>query len=253
MDVFRRLIYKGYGCPQVAVLSPLTLLPVSCAPIDLSCWITEAGASVETKSSTNSEGSFGSCCIPEWLLHSAQLTLQQRSIAGKTLYVTVGCEGWSEPTAWVFLSFQQKMYYKYNKSIISSHLGSKHINICKCCLLCKAPNCGAQMESERRTCVAWLSVKNKICAGSYFVPGTVWAVFGWGKRGRENCHKWSNYFRVRSSFGFISSRLWPSETQPSRTTGCVISSLCPPQHARTFLRQFSTGTFFCAALGFWFF
>lgn len=38
-------------------------------------------------------------------------------------------------------------------------------------------------------------------------------------------HKWSNYFRMRSLFGSISSRLWPRETQPSSATGSVISSL----------------------------
>lgn len=72
------------------------------------------------------------------------------------------------------------------------------------------------------------SEENKICTGSYFVPRTVWAVFGWGKRGRGNRHKWSNYLGMRSLFGSISSRLWPRETQPSSTTACVISSLRPP-------------------------
>lgn len=65
--------------------------------------------------------------------------------------------------------------------------------------------------------------------GSYFVPRTVRAVFNWGKRGRGNRHKWSNYLGMRSLFGSISSRLWPREAQPSSTTGCVISSLRPPR------------------------
>lgn len=55
------------------------------------------------------------------------------------------------------------------------------------------------------------------------------------QRGRGgNRHKWSNYLRMRSLFGSISSRLWPREAQPSSTTGCVISSLRPPRCARTF-------------------
>lgn len=91
--------------------------------------------------------------------------------------------------------------------------------------------------------------KNKICTGSYFVSRTVWAVFSWGKRGRGNRHKWSNYLGMRSLFGSISSRLWPSEAQPSSTTGCVISSLRPARCTRTFFSEFGWGTF-CPAVGF---
>ena len=76
-----------------------------------------------------------------------------------------------------------------------------------------------------------------------------------GRREREggreggNRHKWSNYLGMRSLFGSISSRLWPRETQPSRTTACVISSLRPPRRTRTFFRGFGRGTF-CPTVGF---
>lgn len=93
------------------------------------------------------------------------------------------------------------------------------------------------MKSEWELPVAWPSEESKICPGSYFVPRTVWAVFGWGKRGRGNRHKWSNYFGMRSLFGSISSRLWPREAQPSSTTGCVISSLRPPRCTGTFFQR----------------
>lgn len=97
--------------------------------------------------------------------------------------------------------------------------------------------------------LTWPLEENKICTGSYFVPRTVWAVFCWGKRGRGNRHKWSNYLGMRSLFGSISSRLWPRETQPSSTTGCVISSLRPLRPTRTFLSEFGWGTF-CPPVGF---
>lgn len=107
----------------------------------------------------------------------------------------------------------------------------------------------AEMNSEWRRPVAGPCEENKICTGSYLVTRTVWAVFGWGKSGRRNRHKWSNYFGMRSLFGSISSRLWPRETQPSSKTGCVISSLHPPQWTRTFFCEFGRGTF-CPQVGY---
>ena len=59
----------------------------------------------------------------------------------------------------------------------------------------------------------------------------------------------SNYLGMRSLFGSISSRLWLKETQPSSTTGCVISLLRPPQRTWTFFCKFGRGTF-CPAVGF---
>lgn len=66
-----------------------------------------------------------------------------------------------------------------------------------------------------------------------------------GREGGETAT--SNYLGMRSLFGSISSRLWPRETQPSSTTGCVISSLRPPQCTRTFFSGFGRGTF-CPAV-----
>lgn len=107
----------------------------------------------------------------------------------------------------------------------------------------------ALMKSEWELPVAWPSEEDKVCAGSYFVPRTVRAVFGWGEGGRGNRHKWSNYLGMRSLFGSISSRLWPREAQPSSTTACVISSPRPPRCTRTFFSEFGRGTF-CPAVGF---
>ncbi len=57
-------------------------------------------------------------------------------------------------------------------------------------------------------------------------PRTVWAVFGWGKRGRRNRHKWSNYLGMRSLFGSISSRLWPRERLSQAAQLVVLSHRC---------------------------
>lgn len=75
----------------------------------------------------------------------------------------------------------------------------------------------------------------------------------WFLVGSENCvscvrlggggvrHKWSNYLRMRSLFGSIPSRLWPTEAWPSSTTGCVIPSLRPPRRERTFFQSSADG------------
>lgn len=65
------------------------------------------------------------------------------------------------------------------------------------------------------------------------------AALGSGREG--NSHKRSNYFGMRSLFGFVYSRLWPSETKPSRSSARVISSPRSRWHTRTFFRDICFG------------
>lgn len=51
---------------------------------DISTWTAGGWASEERKPSTHTDWRVGSCYTSKWLLHSAQLTLQQGSTAGNT-------------------------------------------------------------------------------------------------------------------------------------------------------------------------
>lgn len=102
------------------------------------------------------------------------------------------------------------------------------------------------MESERKLPEHMtLGGKTKIWTSSYLVPTTVWAVLGLGE-GKEG--EWGggsvgggtatseaiiwgwDHCLAPSLHAYGSERL----SQPSSTTGCVISSLSPPRCARTF-------------------
>lgn len=86
-----------------------TLFSVLCAHTDSSGWIAE-----ERKSSTVTERSACSCFVPDWLLHSAQLTLQQGSAAGKMQHaytISTGCHGQSGEKLHVPPTFLSSLSY----------------------------------------------------------------------------------------------------------------------------------------------
>lgn len=67
--------------------------------------------------------------------------------------------------------------------------------------------------------------KDKICAGSYLVQRTVWAVFS-SEREEAKHHKWSNYLRMRSLFGSIIVWLYGPQRLSQAAQLAVLSHLC---------------------------
>lgn len=105
-----------------------------------------------------------------------------------------------------------------------------------------------KMKSEGKLPDSWPSEEGQNMYWFLFGPQNCVSCVCLSEGGGWKRHKWSNYLRMRSLFGSISSRLWPSEAQPSSTTGCVISSPRPTPCARTFFREVGWRTF-CPAFG----
>lgn len=89
---------------------------VLCAHTDISTWTAGERASEERKPSTHTDWRVGSCYTPKWLLHSAQLTLQQGSTAGNTrqaysVLASVAPCGISVGLSFVFHSLTYKLYF----------------------------------------------------------------------------------------------------------------------------------------------